>query len=84
MPRTSKCEDLHLFNVLSSATSFSFVNTEETDTLIANYAFTPGNPNEPSEPSTTLYYRLGLVATQGCTVNGGGRYLAGKSVTVSA
>ena len=70
--------------VLSSATSFGFVNTEKTDTLIANYAFTPGNPGEPSEPSTTLYYRLGLKATQGCTVSGAGRYLAGKSVTVSA
>lgn len=70
--------------VLSTSASFSFVNTEKTDTLIANYAFTPGNPNEPNEPSTTLYYRLGLVATQGCSVNGGGRYLAGTSVHVSA
>lgn len=71
-------------NELSKATSFSFVNTEKNDTLIANYAFTPGNPSEPSEPSTTLYYRLGLVATQGCTVSGAGRYLAGKSISVSA
>ena len=71
-------------NELSTASSFSFVNTEATDTLIANYAFTPGNPSEPSEPSTTLYYRLSLVATQGCTVSGGGRYLAGKSISVSA
>lgn len=70
-------------NELSKATSFNFVNTEATDTLIANYAFTPGNPNEPSEPSTTLYYRLGLQATQGCSVSGAGRYLAGKNVTVS-
>lgn len=71
-------------NILSSATSFGFVNTEKTDTLIANYVFTPGNPNEPSEPSTTLYYRLGLKATQGCSVSGGGRYLAGTRVSVYA
>jgi len=71
-------------NVLSNSTSFGFVNTEATDTLIANYAFTPGSPGEPSEPSTTLYYRLGLVATQGCSVSGGGRYLAGKSISVYA
>ena len=71
-------------NELSKASSFGFVNTENTDTLIANYAFTPGSPSEPSEPSTTLYYRLGLRATQGCTVSGAGRYLAGKSITVSA
>ena len=71
-------------NELSKSTSFGFVNTENTDTLIANYAFTPGSPSEPSEPSTTLYYRLGLKATQGCSVSGAGRYLAGKSVYVSA
>lgn len=70
--------------VLGTSTTLKFVNTENTDTLIANYSFTPGNPNEPSEPSTTLYYRLGLKATQGCTVSGAGRYLAGKSVYVSA
>ena len=71
-------------NILSTSTSFGFVNTEQTDTLIANYAFTPGNPSEPSEPSTTLYYRLELKATQGCSVSGGGRYLAGTSVSVYA
>ena len=71
-------------NILSTSTSFGFVNTEQTDTLIANYAFTPGNPSEPSEPSTTLYYRLGLKATQGCSVSGAGRYLAGKNVSVYA
>ncbi len=71
-------------NELSKASSFGFLNTEATDTLIANYAFTPGSPNEPNEPSTTLYYHLGLMATQGCTVSGAGRYLAGKSITVSA
>lgn len=71
-------------NVLSTSTSFGFVNTEQSDTLIANYAFTPGNPSEPSEPSTTLYYRLGLKATQGCSVSGAGRYLAGKNVSVYA
>ena len=71
-------------NVLTTSTSLSFVNTEQTDTLIANYAFTPSNPSEPSEPSTTLYYRLGLKATQGCSVSGAGRYLAGKTVSVSA
>lgn len=71
-------------NILSTATYFGFVNTEQTDTLIANYAFTPGNPEEPSDPSTTLYYRLGLKATQGCSVSGAGRYLAGKKVSVYA
>lgn len=70
--------------VLGNSTTLKFVNTENTDTLIANYRFTPANPNEPSEPSTTLYYRLGLKATQGCTVSGAGRYLAGRKITISA
>ncbi|MBO7069628.1 MAG: InlB B-repeat-containing protein [Bacteroidaceae bacterium] len=71
-------------NVLSSSSSFGFLNTENTDTLIANYTFTPGSPSEPSEPSTTLYYRLGLKSTQGCSVSGAGRYLAGKNISVYA
>ena len=71
-------------NILGTGTTLSFVNTEQTDTLIANYAFTPGSPAEPSEPSTTLYYRLGLKATTGCSVSGAGRYLAGASVSVRA
>lgn len=70
--------------VLGTSTTLRFVNTESTDTLIANYRFTPGNPNEPSEPSTTLYYRLGLKPTQGCSVSGAGRFLAGKSIYVNA
>ena len=71
-------------NTLGTGTTLNYVNSEQTDTLIANYAFTPGSPAEPSEPSTTLYYRLGLNATTGCTVSGAGRYLAGKSVSVRA
>ena len=41
-------------NVLSTSSSFSFMNTEKTDTLIANYVFDPSMPSEPAEPSTTL------------------------------
>lgn len=70
--------------IVGMSSTLKFVNTENTDTLIANYKFTPANPNEPSEPSTTLYYRLGLKATQGCSVSGSGRYLAGTNVYVSA
>lgn len=70
--------------VVGTSSTLMFVNTEQTDTLIANYQFTPGSPTEPSEPSTTLYYRLGLNSTQGSSVNGAGRYQAGKSIYVSA
>ncbi|MGN0220987.1 MAG: InlB B-repeat-containing protein [Prevotella sp.] len=70
--------------VLGLSSPLSFTNTEKADTVIANYAFTPSNPNEPSNPSAILYYRLQLLPTQGCTVSGAGRYQAGKSVSVSA
>lgn len=70
--------------VLGTSTTLSFTNTEKTDTVIANYAFVPSNPNEPNDPSTLLYYRLQLKSTQGCSVYGGGRYQAGNSVHVSA
>lgn len=70
--------------VLSTASSFQYKTKEVNDTLYAHFRFTPSSPSEPSEPSTTLYYRLTVEPDQGCTVSGGGRYLAGKSVSVSA
>ncbi len=70
--------------VLSTNSSFGFTNTAQADTLIAHYEFVPGNPSEPSEPSTTLYYRLGLQNGPGCSVSGSGRYLAGNRVCVTA
>lgn len=70
--------------VFGTSTTLSLINTEKADTVIANYAFVPSNPNEPNEPSATLYYRLQLQSTQGCSVSGGGRYLAGNTVRVSA
>lgn len=70
--------------VLSTSSRLDFTNTARADTLIANYRFTPGTPLEPPTPSTTLYYRLGVQGEQGCTVSGGGRYLAGNRVYVSA
>lgn len=70
--------------VLSTSSSFKYTTGEKNDTLYAHFRFTPSSPNEPEEPSTTLYYRLTLVPDQGCTVSGGGRYLSGKKVAVSA
>lgn len=71
-------------NVLSRNRSYTFTNTEKSDTLIANYTFLPDSPPSPSEPSLQLYYRLGLKPTTGLSVSGAGRYQAGNSVYVSA
>lgn len=70
--------------VLATTSSFQYTTQEKHDTIYAHFRFTPSSPSEPSEPSTTLYYRLTVEHDQGCTVSGGGRYLAGKSVSVSA
>ena len=70
--------------VVSAASSFSFLNTENADTLTANYEFDPNMPSEPAEPSTTLHYRLVLKGCDGLSVSGGGRYLAGTSVNCYA
>lgn len=70
--------------VLSTESSFQYTTKSEHETLYAHFRFTPASPNEPSEPSTTLYYQLSVEADQGCSVSGGGRYLAGKSIYVSA
>ena len=71
-------------NVLSTATSFYFTNTEETDELTAHFVFDPSAPNEPVKPSTILYFQLKAQATEGGSASGGGKYQAGKSVTLSA
>lgn len=70
--------------VLSTTSSFQYTTKAEHETLYAHFRFTPSSPSEPSEPSTTLYYRLTVEPDQGCTVSGGGRYLSGKSISVSA
>lgn len=70
--------------VLSTSRSFSYTTKDVNETLYAHFRFSPGSPSEPAEPKTTLYYKLTVQGSQGCTVSGGGRYLYGKSIRVSA
>lgn len=70
--------------VLSTDRSFSYTTKSQHETLYAHFQFEPNSPNEPSEPKTTLYYKLTVQGSQGCSVSGGGRYLYGKSISVSA
>lgn len=71
-------------NVVSEVPSFSYTTKSKNETLYAYFVFDPSNPVDPSEPSLTLHYRLDLQPTQGCTVSGAGRYLAGTSVYITA
>lgn len=71
-------------DVLSTATSFSFTNTEVNDTLIAHFVFDPSSPSEPVLPSSIQYFKLSVAASNGGSVSGGGTYQAGKEITLSA
>lgn len=70
--------------VLSTATSFYFTNTEEEDQLTAHFVFDPSAPSEPVPPSSILYFPLTVQASTGGSVYGGGRYQAGSNVNLSA
>ena len=70
--------------VLSTATSFYFTNTEEEDQLTAHFVFDPSAPSEPVPPSSILYFPLTVQASTGGYVYGGGKYQAGKSVNLTA
>lgn len=70
--------------VIATTASFQYTTKEKHDTLYAHFRFVPTSPTEPADPNTSLYYRLTLEPDQGCTVSGGGRYLMGTRVSVSA
>ena len=71
-------------NTLSTSTNFSYRKGEGHERLWANYVFDPDAPADPADPYTIMYFQLQLNATEGGTVSGGGRYLAGSRVTVNA
>ena len=54
--------------IISTSSSFVYVMKEGNPKLVANYAYTPSNPSEPSVPR--LYHRL----TLGCNPSGGGYF----------
>ncbi len=70
--------------VVSTTTSFKYTKGAKAETLTANFEYTPGNPSEPVPGTSIVLHRLTVVAGDGGSVSGGGRYLPGKSVTVSA
>lgn len=70
--------------VLSTSTNFVYTKGEGHERLYANYEFDPSNPVEPDDPANIMYYQLQLIATEGGSVSGGGRYLAGQHITLYA
>ena len=71
-------------NVVSTNASYSFNKGQNDETLTANFGYSPSNPAEPTEIAKNVYYYLKLVAEEGGSVSGGGRYLPDRSVRISA
>lgn len=71
-------------NVVSTSGSFNHIKGTEDEVLTAHFSFAPNTPSEPSEPALIQYFRLTLAAETGGSVSGGGKYLAGKGVSVNA
>lgn len=65
---------------VSTSSSYTFTKGNKSETLTANFAFNPGGPSEPDE----LPHSLTLQTTEGGSVSGGGYYLSGTSVNISA
>lgn len=71
-------------DVLSTSSSYTHTKGPGHEQLTANYVFDPSNPAEPDDPANIMYYQLQVNATEGGSAYGGGRYLAGKSITLRA
>lgn len=71
-------------NTVSTAAQFKYTKKEGDETLIAYFRFSPGNPAEPTEIAQQIYHQLTLVAEDGGTVSGGGKYLPNTRVYLSA
>lgn len=70
--------------ILSTSANYIHIKGAGNERLTANYEFDPTNPSEPDDPANIMYYQLQLIATEGGSVSGGGRYLANKQVTLYA
>lgn len=70
--------------VVSTSRKYTFVKGNDNEEYTAHFAFDPGSPAEPVPSELLVYYRLSVVAGEGGTVSGGGRYQAGKSVSLYA
>ena len=67
---------------ISTDAQFKYTKQEGDETLTACFRFSPGSPAEPTE--APQYHKLTLVAEEGGTVSGGGKYLSNTRVYLSA
>lgn len=69
---------------VSTSGQFQYTKKASDETLTALFVFSPGSPAEPSEIAQQLYYQLTVKAEEGGSVSGGGKYLPGTSVRITA
>lgn len=71
-------------NTVSTASQFKYTKKAGDETLTACFRFSPGSPAEPTEIAQGIYHQLTLVAEDGGTVSGGGKYLPNTRIYLSA
>lgn len=69
---------------VSTAAQFKYTKKKDDETLTACFRFSPGSPAEPTEIVQSIYYQMTLVAEDGGTVSGGGKYLPNTRIYLSA
>lgn len=71
-------------DVVSANENFQFTKGEADETLTAHYVYEPASPNEPTDPYLQIKVQLNVVASEGGSVSGSGKYLPGTNVTLNA
>ncbi len=71
-------------NTVSTSAQFKYTKKAGDETLTAFFRFSPGSPAEPVEIAQLIYHQLTLLAEEGGSVSGGGKYLANTRVYLSA
>ena len=71
-------------NTVSTSAQFKYTKKQGNETLTAHFRFSPGSPAEPTEIAQSIYHQLTLVAEDGGSVSGGGKYLPNTRIYLSA
>lgn len=70
--------------ILSTSESFKMIKADSDEVVTAHYLFEPDAPGEPTDPWLQLKVQLNVIAAEGGSVSGGGKYLPGSSITLNA
>lgn len=70
--------------IVSTSSQFKYTMPSSNETLTAHFRFSPGSPAEPTEIAQVIYHQLSIVAGDGGTVSGGGKYLPNTRVNLKA